>query len=232
MIVYVKCISSFKDYRQGLDAGKVREELPVVCPRCRQRRSFWKHGSYGRQVKAPGNDGADIEILRYICKFCSLTISCLYKFLVAYRRYATEVVAEVIDRYAQEMTSYREIAWSQEDASGCVASVFRWVAEACGKSEQLLGFMQKEMVAGNLWQEDLPVKVSCPNAGKAANMEKSMCLDKLASVVATARQWFGSMPATTALQGYMVAEAETCLSIFSGHKLRLSAPQKMQHLNF
>jgi hypothetical protein len=232
MIVYVNCISSFKDYGQGVDERKIREELPEICPQCKERQPFWKHGRYNRQVKVPG-DETRVEILRFICKWCSLTISCLYKFLVAYRHYASEAVAVFVERYAQEMTSYRELAWSQAEPSACTATAYRWIAETSRKSEQLLTLMQKEMVAADLWQEDLPVQIACPNAGKAANTTKRLCLDKLASVVATGKQWFGfARSAINCLHEYMVAKAETCLSILSGHKQMLSAPQKMQHLNF
>ncbi len=233
MIVYVNWFSSFKDYRQGLDEEKIRGELPANCPKCGQSKSFWKHGGYERQVKMPGNEKLPIQILRFICRTCSLTISCLYKFLVAYRHYAASVVATVVETYAREMTSYRELAWSQADGSACFASGFRWVSEMSRKSESLLGMVQREMVVTNLWQQDLPVEIACPNAGKAASEEKRICLDKLASVVATARHWFArAQKPLICLQEHMVAQAETCLSIMSAHKLRMSAPHNMQHLYF
>lgn len=107
------------------------------------------------------------------------------------------------------------------------------MSEVCGKTELLLNMMQREMVMTGVWQEDLPVELACPNAGKAASGEKSRSLDKLAGLVETAGKWLGNIPsAVICLHEHMALEAETCLSIIAGHKLRLSAPQKMQHLNF
>ena len=111
MIVYAKGISSLKEYEK--DKARQEASPPAECPRCRLADVFWRHGSYLRQVREWAEKAA-VKIYRYICKECSLTLSCLYGFVVAYRRCSAKMVTEATEGYATEPASYRELAWSKE----------------------------------------------------------------------------------------------------------------------
>lgn len=227
MIVYAKGISSLKEYEK--DKARQEASPPAECPRCRLADVFWRHGSYLRQVKEWAEKAA-VKIHRYICKECSLTLSCLYGFVVAHRRCSAKMVAEAIEGYATEPTSYREVAWSKE-AEASSSSIYRWVRDICGKGKQLLFAVQREMVAGNLWQEEEPLAPACPNAEKAKSADKKEKLNDLAELVAKAASWLSMDKALLKLNDYMAVKAETCLSVLS-IEARLSAPQRVKHLNF
>jgi transposase-like protein len=233
MIVYANWISSFKEYQLAGENIQAGIELPEKCPRCKGLEVFWRHGKYQRRVREKDGQAVPVKIYRYICKVCAQTVSCLYGFLAAYRQYAVSVVAEAVEAYATKATTYRELSWAAEAAKSAeVSTIFRWVRDLTRQAEQLLPAIQKEMPVDLLWQENEAEIPACVNAGKAKGSDKEKMLHQLAEMVALAVRWLGARQPLICLHEYMVAKAETCLSIMSGHKLRLSAPQKMKHLNF
>jgi transposase-like protein len=233
MIVYANWISSFKEYQLAGEKIQAGIELPEKCPRCQGLEVFWRHGKYQRRVREKDGESVPVKIYRYICKVCAQTVSCLYGFLAAYRQYAVSVVAEAVEAYATKATTYRELSWAADAAKSAeVSTIFCWVRDLSRQAEQLLPAIQKEMPLDLLWQEKEAEIPACLNACKAKSEGKKEMLHQLAELVALTARWFGAGQGLICLHEYMVAKAETCQSIMSGHKLRLSAPQKMKHLSF
>jgi transposase len=153
VIVPVFYFKSARDYVER--RNQVEIERPKKCSKCCKENCFWAHGHYEREV-IEGGEAVTIRVPRFICSICSCTISCLFSFLIPYRRF-TEAVSKAIEDYAIKKTTYREEAEevSVLDSAGSPkpshAQVFRWVRFVADKAESLLFLVQQELALKGKW---------------------------------------------------------------------------------
>jgi len=96
--------------------GEVEVERPEECVNadCQLKEPLWKHGGYLRQVLYWGFAFL-VYIWRFRCRRCGKTVSRPYQWLVPYRRFTAEVLATGIERYADVLTSYRDVGGELAD---------------------------------------------------------------------------------------------------------------------
>lgn len=96
--------------------GEVEIPRPEQCryAKCLLKAPLRKNGSYTRQVVYWGLVFL-VLIFRFRCQRCGKTISCPYSWLVPYRRFAAEAVAEGIERYADTEVTYRSVGTELSD---------------------------------------------------------------------------------------------------------------------
>jgi hypothetical protein len=193
MVFAFKCIADFllngKDYEVS---------RPTVClsALCGRSNCFWKHTGYIRNV-LDNEEPVSVAVPRFRCKFCGLVISCLFSFLVPYRRFSAEVVGGSAEAYAagsvaSALLSYRKIA---ENLNCSRMAVFRWTEFLGKKAGKLRGQVQKEfMLAGGTWEElsAIPEDGRSPSSGKAKSEEKETLLNELFGLVEISKIFIGS----------------------------------------
>ena len=99
MIIIVFAFKSLAEYL--IRNVNYEVERPDSCPRrsCRRRHCFWKHTGYTRHAH-DGGEPVLLRIQRFRCRYCHLVVSCLFSFLVSYRRYSAQIVAGCTEIYA------------------------------------------------------------------------------------------------------------------------------------
>jgi hypothetical protein len=169
-----------------------------------------------------GELAAEVTIQRFICKYCSLVISCLFSFLVAYRRYTASLIGQCVEAYGAKPNSYRKVAGSLCGDIGLRSSVFRWTNLLSVKASQLLLLVQKEcMLMRRTWQELATVteQGSCPNAWKAKSEKKSEQLNKLRQLIDMSRLLV--LSGLENLHAHFLKIVESPQLIFSGRKIKI-----------
>ena len=196
MIIMVFAFKCLSDY---LLSGKDYEApRPVVCPGedCGLSNCFWKHTGFNRNV-LDLDESVSVKVQRFRCKFCGLVVSCLFSFLVPYRRYSAEVVGNSVEVYAtarvtKPLESYRRIA---ENLNCSRMAVFRWTEFLGKNAPKLQGQVQKEfMLTGGAWQElsAIPEGGKSPSIGRARSVEKESLLNDLFGLVEVSKVFLGS----------------------------------------
>jgi hypothetical protein len=169
MILIDHGFSSLEEYRRrGMKFEVLR---PGVCPGCKRQNCFWKHGNYLRQA-SDGDDFVEIRIQRFICRYadCRLIVSCLFSFLVPYRRYTAGCVAQAIEEYVEDKEavevrrSYRRIA---DERGSSRMSVFRWTDLLSGRAKMLQYQIQKEHMMRGGSHEDCFQGMICSGSANA-----------------------------------------------------------------
>lgn len=175
---------------------------------------------------------------RFICSFCSHTISCLFSFLIPYKRF-TDAVSKAVEDYAIKKTTYRQEAEevSVLDSSGppepSHAQVFRWVKLVAEKAESLLFLVQQELALKGKWDLITESDSQCPNAYKAWTITKANSLNKLARLIDLAASLFGTnSDVLSYLQSYFLQNVESLQYVLANTNSRLSAPQSVKHVIF
>jgi hypothetical protein len=235
MIIIVFAFKSLAEYMARSITYEV--ERPDSCPRrsCRRQRCFWKHTAYERHAQ-DGGEPVLLEIQRFRCRYCHLVISCLFSFLVAYRRHTAKIVSACIEIYATApavapLESYRKLA----DDHGCSRmSVWRWVAFLAEKSDGLHGQVQKEfMLGGQPWQmlSSVPGKGTSPSSGRAKSAQKQECLNALFLLIEISKVFLGSVTsALEALHAHFLKNIESRQLILTGRKIAKPTQQSMGRL--
>ncbi len=240
-IVRLVGINSLADYLKNRESVKV--ERPKCCQNagCQRSGGFWRHTGYERTVKE-GELSVAIPVERFLCKYCGLVVSCLFDFLMPYVIFSVKSVGVVVQRYAGSEVSYRALAEetaaveSWEDDGGPRPShvqIFRWVERLGGQSGVLLTYVQRVAIEAN--RELLREKaIFCPNRWKAFTTDKQLALDALLKLLVQSSLCCGGGEAAAVewLHRYFSQTRSVCRAILSGRKLRLSAQQRAQHMNF
>lgn len=230
----------FRSLAEYLVKGKELEVVrPDTCPKpsCRRKDCFWKHTAYSRQVQ-DGDEPVSIKIQRFKCRYCDLVVSCLFSFLVPYRRHSARVVADSIETYATApatapLESYRKLA----DDRGCTRmSVFRWTDFLGTKSRDLLCQVQKEfMLCGRPWQmlSSVPEHPTSPSSSRAKSQEKKEKLNGLFGLVEIAKAFIGSAEyVLEELHAHFLKNIESRQLILTGRKIPNQDQQSMGRLLF
>jgi hypothetical protein len=175
---------------------------------------------------------------RFICSICSCTISCLFSFLIPYRRF-TEVVSKAIQDYATKRTTYREEAEEVSVLDSCGspkpshAQVFRWVKFMAEKAESLLFLVQQELALKGKWDLITESDSQCPNSYKARTIRKADLLDKLAKLIDLAASLIGTNSNVLGyLHSYFLQNVESLQYVLANTNSRLPTPQSVKHVIF
>ena len=219
MMIHVSDFNSLENYVAA--GGKYEVERPKTCAACGRSNCFWKHSTYSR-IACEGELTAEVKIQRFICKYCSLVISCLFSFLVAYRRYTASLIGQCIEAYGASPNSYREVAGSLCGDIGLRSSVFRWVNLLSVKARELLLLVQKECIlSGRTWQELAAVteQGDCPNGWKARSQKKGIQLNQLRQLVDMSRLLVAD--GLENLHAHFLKMVESRQLIFSGSKIKI-----------
>jgi len=224
MIIIVFAFKSLAEYLNRNVNYEV--ERPDSCPRrsCRRRHFFWKHTGYTRHA----HDGGEPELLRiqrFRCRYCHLVVSCLFSFLVSYRRYSAQIVAICTEIYATApaiapLESYRKIAGDQ----GCSRmSLWRWVKLLGKRSQDLQCQVQKEfMLSGLPWQKlsTVPEKAMSPSSCRAKSANKQEQLNGLFLLIEISKVFLGSVAvALEQLHAHFLKNIESRQLILTGRKI-------------
>jgi uncharacterized protein DUF6431 len=230
----------FQSLAEYLVKGKELEVVrPDTCLRqsCQQKYCFWKHTAYSRHVQ-DGAEPVSIKIQRFKCRYCNLVISCLFSFLVPYRRYSAKVVADSIETYATApavapLESYRKIA---KDRSSTRMSVFRWTDFMGTKSKAIHAQVQKEfMLSGQPWQmlSAVPEHPTSPSSRRAKSEEKKEKLNRLFGLVEISKVFLGSVTCVLEqLHAHFLKNIESRQLILTGRKIAHRAQQSMGPMLF
>ena len=111
MILFVSG-PTFKAYCEN---PSVVLDVDRKCPQCGIR-LFTRHDTYMRWVYFPSGSGTQIRIFRLRCRPCHIVASLLPDFLIPYRRYLGDTVAEAVEMYASTKASYRGLAIERSGA--------------------------------------------------------------------------------------------------------------------
>ena len=231
-VFYFKSARDYVERRSQVEIGR-----PNKCSKCGKENCFWAHGHYEREVIEEG-EAVTIRVPRFICSICSCTISCLFSFLIPYRRFA-EAASKAIQDYATKKTTYREEAEevSVLDSSGPPkpghVQVFRWVKFMAEKAESLLFLVQQELALKGKWDLIVESDSQCPNAYKAWTTTKANSLNKLARLIDLAASLLGTnSDVLSYLHSYFLQNVESLQFILANTNSRMSAPQSMKHVIF
>ncbi len=112
--------------------------------------NLWRNG-YSHRIVLSLNVCVRLVVPRVVCSGCRKTGTCLYDFLVPYKRYEAAVHAEYVKAYLTTEASYRDVAWSDLDgdnldAEASLSRAFRAVGEACDSGEVFLQQVQQGLV--------------------------------------------------------------------------------------
>ncbi len=236
MIIPVFIVSTLAEYLKVKD--EINVPRPEICPKCRESNTFWRHDYFERQA-IEGELNSKVKIQRFLCRACGLAVSCLFTFLVPYRRFTAAVVSRACQDYAFKETTYRQEAEelsvlnSEATPKPSHAQVFRFVDCLARKSEHLLFHLQKELVMqGKLEKLAIAGSSNCPNAYKTQSREKAKALNHVCELVQYAGLAFAASNQMAELHAHFLQAVESWQVIFSLRALRLSNPQTMKHLIF
>lgn len=230
MIIPASGFLTLEEYRANSE--KVILDTPRQCPKC--KKNLWKHGSYQRTAKDLTGSSCVVTVPRLICSGCSLTISCLFDFLVPFKRYVAGGLLRYIVTYAQQETTYRDVAWgehdgSNTDAEASLSRAFRAVAEACKLSSELVQRVQRACLEAGvdlMAAAQLPVRAA--NSDRAQSAEKAKGLELLSYAISLTSQLCPDV-----LQQFFWCRQEIFGAYHSGWQfLRLSAPQSLKQALF
>ena len=76
-------------------------ERPTMCPDCQAKNSFWVKAYYFRWF-VEGDIEDVLPVPRYICRWCHLVVSILFAFLVPYRQFTKQIIAEGVEKRPAE----------------------------------------------------------------------------------------------------------------------------------
>lgn len=244
-------VSSLSEYQRrkeelnkGNDGRSKKYQLlvpgrPEACPECGAENSFWSKGYYFRWAVDEEYEVL-IPVPRYRCRFCCLTVSLLFGFLVPYRQFTADTIGRGVQDYIETSVSYREeagtIAGDDRDVQRPNHSqVARWVSLFCDKSaDRLAVVLQRACV--QVGKEDRLNNVGdsvCQNALRAHTVKKALRLNCAKRVLALAGILLKpSLNLVKALHSYFASFVQPVSSILTGRGIRLFTPQSLQHVIF
>jgi hypothetical protein len=212
-------------------------ERPTICPDCQTKDSFWVKAYYFRRF-VEGDIEEVLPVPRYICRWCHLVVSILFAFLVPYRQFAKQIIAEGVEQYVLTETTYRESAGlicgnSDNGQRPDHSQVWRWVNVFAHRAAWKLNLvLQRLCVRAGKTEHLAGLHNSvCPNVLKAQSLEKVRKLNSGARLLALAKLLLE-------LEGNFVSQLQTCfvnfvhppLSILTGCGVKLITPHSLQHM--
>jgi hypothetical protein len=214
-------------------------ERPTMCPDCQAKNSFWVKAYYFRWF-VEGDIEDVLPVPRYICRWCHLVISILFAFLVPYRQFTKQVIAEGVEQYILIETTYRKSAGmicGDDDSNQRPdhSQVWRWVNIFAGRAAWKLNLvLQRLCVRAGKTEHLAGVHNNvCPNMLKAQSLEKVRKLNSGTRLLALAKLLFeleDNFVAT--LQTYFVNFVHPPLSMLTGRGVKLCTPHSLQHMIF
>lgn len=227
MIILQKGFESIEEYlsHTGEESGEIQRE----CPECGGR--LWKNGSY-RRVCLTLQFCVVLRIQRVICKNCGKSGSCLYEFLIPYKRYEGSIQALYVHQLFQSNSTYRNAAWCDEDgerndAEASLSRAYRAVSDACDSAENLLQQIQQVCIEEGVVIPEIERKVTTQQK-RARTLTKKRLLGFLVLVLQLlGRLGLKVKPSWVSVKKYMSR----------GYALpelgfRLSAPQTLKQALF
>ena len=159
MIVVWIAMNCLSEYLKLKEEGRLeRPDRPERCleRQCRQRKSYWRHGSYERTVVEASLAGK-IIVERFKCKACGKTVSVLPLFVVPRRRFSGPVMAERVEGYCiAKNTSYRrEANGPPKEPCTSPAQLWRWVELLARRAKELLIDVQAACIRCDCDEESL-----------------------------------------------------------------------------
>lgn len=231
MIIFWFCAKCLTEYLELMQQGKLgKAERPKEC-KCGKKDCFWVHGSYWRWVEAY-TESAEIEIQRFKCCFCGGTVSVFPCFVVPGHRYAMEVIAAGVERYATTATTYRDEV-TKLGMGPSPSQLFKWVAFFLDKAPQLILDVQGRCISNSIPEDELEQAetAECPNSWKAQVPGKDERLHWLAKLVAFCRVLFRKNIPTTILKELGIQfldDVEEMQQIFKNQVIFLPTPQRVK----
>lgn len=231
MIIIYSPFQALAEYRAA--GNKTEVPRPDKCADCQKRDCFWKHTGYSRWAQDGDEEPVLVFIQRFFCKYCSLVVSCLYSFLVPYRRHSKRIIGESIETYVTApaiapLESYRKIA---DDRNCSRMSVWRWVNSVGEKSLGLHSQVQKEYIlSGQPWQmlSEVPEQGSSPSSSRAKSAAKMLQLNQLFLLIEILKLFFGSTThVLEKLHTHFLNNVESKQLILTGRKMENRPQQSM-----
>jgi hypothetical protein len=166
-----------------------------------------------------------------------LVVSVLFAFLVPYRQFTKELIAEGAEKYFLTETSYRQVAGliageNSEAQRPHHCQVFKWVQVVGSLAAWKLNvLLQRDCVRANKTHalDGLHDRV-CPNAQRSRSLNKLWKLNSGARLLALAEIFFDlECRFLSSLQSHFVRAVQSPISILTGRGIRLISPQSSQH---
>ena len=122
------------------------------CPFCETKGSLVGHGRYWRKPR-DGKQAYRIAISRWRCNICGHTVSALPDFLLRFRWYFLEVVAEILVQHGEKGASWSELeaAWN---GTPVVRTMQRWWQSYLEQTQRWIGAIDATLAAqdsGSAW---------------------------------------------------------------------------------
>ena len=103
-------ITDFGDVHAYLKQFEQREfPRPEVCPHCQVVGRMIGHGFYPRQAWDPAKEYV-LQIKRWSCAACHLTVALLPSFVLRFRRYLLSVIQAVVVTHYESQVSWSRVA--------------------------------------------------------------------------------------------------------------------------
>lgn len=238
MIIPVAGIKTLEEYQKNKENLK-EISRPSVCPKCGAQNCFWKHGSYIRKA-LDGARQVEVEIFRYVCRYCRMAVSCLFEFLIPYSNFVASVACSALENYSKMKTSYRLIANEMSDLNDSgppkpsSSQIFRWINSVSLKVELFLFLIQKEIVMLGKADKLNAIRQSvCPNAIHAKKLPKRKCLSGITEMLAMSEILVTAESSKTEnLYARFLCGVESLQAIFTNHQHKLSTTQNTQQAIF
>ena len=143
---------------------------PGNCPNCQAVGQMIGHGYYWRQPK-DGGKGWLIRIKRWKCKACGKTVSVLPSFVLRFRHYLLEVIANALALRFENQASWAEVR------AGCSSAgmpgeqtIRRWCVSYGEQAERWLGTVQSTLAKQDslsTWLDAHGESAQAQNTGQA-----------------------------------------------------------------
>jgi hypothetical protein len=226
MIVPEYRFRTLPEYQAASESERVPSR-PEQCPGCHATKGIWRHTPYQRFVLERGNR-VSVTIHRFFCSKCAGAISCLYAFLVPYRRFSLEVMSVAAESYAETGDTYLELAeeismqrgWMEESGKLIAEQIFRWVKVLTDKANTLTTQLQRYFIQRGTGEWLLVSGGHCPSAYRAKSAEKAKNLNIFAHFLDLGRLHSRSEENLAKLSLLFLKETETKSWLLSQHYLQ------------
>jgi hypothetical protein len=237
MIIQPPGIFTLKQYQEA--AGKIYETKPSECFRCLAVGTLHGHGYYQRGV-TEGDVSIQVKIHRLLCVACGKTFSSLFPFLVPWKKYTVEAIADGVERYLREPKAgsrrVAELLMSLIDGAPSLSqsTVTRWVKAFCEKSKmKLLTQVKRLCVSGDINLSTLAaVEQRSQGWLKATFAEAAGQFSYGRNVIALGMLLTGRRHGVLKSLHEIFLRQFSPQSIFAGQGVTLLNPQSLEHLIF
>ena len=197
-------------------------------------RKLVSHGYYERGYTDPGGGKHDVQVPRVRCRGCKQAYTCLYEFLIPYRRYGVEFLEYGLFMYLSQFCSYAEALWSSSEAETSMAVSTLWHVMSSILRNVQLAQIYLQLGLEEAGRELLAVeglRNFCENAMKARLTGRAELLHRAAGVAAMARQFLEGEP-IAALHRYFLRIERPFYFLLGRRSVNLSGPHNTEWLIF